>query len=164
MIFAKVLFDQIRIEHDARHRIVYLVGDSGRQSAQPGHFLRLHEHIVRLLQILFDLNDVAQISEYSKSGDLFVLVVDNAAGKPHRNLMTVLVAYTEFMIEQLALAAEFIAAHPLDDFVSQPILIETGYVQSSQAGIVMITKQCQGGIVEEDQFAVHIGGDDPVNR
>ena len=74
------------------------MGDSSCKSAKSCHFFRLHEHIVGLLQILFDLDDIAQISENSEGGDLFVLIVDDAAGKPHRDLMTILMTDAEFVI------------------------------------------------------------------
>ena len=105
------------------------MGDAGGQTAKSGHLFRLHEHVVGLLEVFLDLLHGPQIGEDTEGGDLLILVIDDAAGKTDRDGLAVPVLDHQFMAQQFALAAVIIAAHPLDELVGDPFLVQTGDMQ-----------------------------------
>jgi len=123
MFITQFFLHQIGIQHDSRHRVVYLMGHSCGETAKACHFFRMHQHLMGLLEVFLYLLQGSQIGEKSKGGDLLVTIIDDTTGKAHRNILAVFVLNYHLLTQKLAFTAKIIGAHPFDQLIGDTVII-----------------------------------------
>ena len=115
---------------------------------------------MRILQVFFNLQNSPHIREDPKSCNFLAFVVNNPAREADRDFMTVYLFDDNFVPQQLAFAAEIIAAHSFDQFIGNIFLLQSGYMKIGHGLFLGIAQQGLGPLIEKDNIPFHVRRND----